>query len=136
VKLITRDTGYAVTALCFIAVHKKKRISVSELTENLKIPTHFLRKIMQLLNKKQILRSYKGQRGGFVLARAPKKIFLVDLIEMFQGPIRLSECIFKKRICPSIKTCKLKKRIDDIRDYVISELKNITLASLLEKGDK
>jgi len=130
-KLITRDTDYAVRALCFIAKCEKEIVPVSELNRNLRIPGPFLRKILQILNKKGLLRSYKGKGGGFMLALAPGKIFLADLIEIFQGSLRLNECIFKKRICPDIKTCKLKKRIDTIQKYVISELKDIALASLL-----
>ncbi len=133
-KLITRDTAYAVRALCFMAKSEKGVVSVTELVEKLKIPGPFLRKILQILNKKGLLRSYKGQGGGFRLAVAPNRVFLVDLMGIFQGPIRLNECIFKKRICPNIKTCNLKRGIDNIQKNVISELKDITLTSLLEKG--
>ena len=130
-KLITRDTDYAVRALCFIAKCGKEIVPVSELNRNLRIPKPFLRKILQILNKEGMLRSYKGKGGGFMLALAPDKIFLADLIEVFQGSLKLNECIFKKRICPDVKTCKLKKRIDTLQKYVISELKDIALASLL-----
>lgn len=132
-KLITRDTDYAIRALCFIAKCGKEIVPVSELNRNLRIPGPFLRKILQILNKKRLLRSYKGKGGGFMLALAPNKIFLADLIEIFQGSLKLNECIFKKRICPDRKTCKLKKRIDNIQKQVISELKDITLASLLDE---
>lgn len=132
-KLITRDTDYAIRALCFIAKCEKEIVPVSELNRNLRIPGPFLRKILQVLNKKRLLRSYKGKGGGFMLALAPNKIFLADLIEIFQGSLKLNECIFKKRICPDIKICKLKKRIDAIQKYVISELRDITLASLLDE---
>jgi len=131
-KLITRDTDYAVRALVFIAKQKDKMISVGQLVKALGIPKPFLRKILQILNKKALLRSYKGQGGGFMLARSINRIFLIDLIEIFQGPIKLNECFFKKRFCPNIKTCKLHKRLESIQRYVISELKNITLASLLK----
>lgn len=131
-KLINRDTDYAVKALMHIA-HNSRRVSVSELAEKLDMPKPFLRKILQILNKKGILRSYKGKRGGFVLTVPPEKILLTDLIRIFQGPIKLNECIFKKRICPDIKTCPLKKRIDDLEKYVVSELKSITLAKLLKE---
>ncbi len=133
-KLITRDTDYAIRALCFVAKQKKKIVSVSELVEKLKIPRPFLRKILQILNKKGLLNSYKGQGGGFILNVLPDKIFLVDLMEIFQGPVTLNECLFKKIPCPAIKTCALKKRIDKIQKYVFSELGGITLASLLKKG--
>ncbi len=132
-KLITRDTDYAIRALIFIAQAEKKIVSASELVKKLKIPRPFLRKILQVLNKKKLLKSYKGKGGGFVLAARPNKIFLLDLIEIFQGRLRLNECIFKKRICPNIKTCRLKKIIDSIQKYVISELRDVTLGLLLRR---
>ena len=131
-KLITRDTDYAIRALCYIAKSKVDIVSVVSLVKELKIPRPFLRKILQILNKKRILKSYKGQGGGFSLAVAPNKIFLVDLINIFQGRLKLNECIFKKSICPNIKTCKLKKKIDAIEKYVISQLKDITISFLLK----
>jgi Rrf2 family protein len=131
-KLITRDTDYAIRALHFIAKRKNQTVSVSELTKKLKLPRPFLRKILQILNKKRLLTSHKGKGGGFRLAIKPDKIFLADLIKIFQGTVKLNECILKKKICPHIKTCILKKRIDNIEKYVILELKSITLASLIE----
>jgi Rrf2 family protein len=130
-KLITRDTDYAIRALCYIAKNKDKIVSVSKLVERLKIPRPFLRKILQVLNKKGLLNSYKGLGGGFTLALTPNKIFLVDLIEIFQGSVKLNECIFKKKICPVRNICSLKKKIDKLEKYIISELKSITIASLL-----
>ncbi|MFC1645983.1 RrF2 family transcriptional regulator, partial [Candidatus Omnitrophota bacterium] len=134
-KLITRDTDYAVRALCYITKQKKNIVSVTELVRKLRIPRPFLRKILQVLNAKGILESHKGKGGGFVLTRAPKNISLVDLIETFQGSFRLNECFFKKIICPHRKGCSLKKAIDIIERRVITDLKSISIASLI-KGDK
>ena len=131
-KLITRDTDYAIKALCYIAKQKKKVISVKELTNVLRIPGPFLRKILQRLNKGKVLKSYKGKGGGFILSRAPNRIFIIDLIRIFQGPVKLNEHIFKKGICPHIKTCILKRKLDAIEGHVIAGLKAITVASLLK----
>jgi len=131
-KLITRDTDYALRALCFIAKHKKEIISVDRLAEESKIPRPFLRKILQKLNRAGILKSYKGQGGGFILLIPIHKIFLLNLIKIFQGRLQLNECFFKKKICPNIKICKLRKKIDNIEKYVISQLKNFSLADLLK----
>ena len=130
-KLITRDTDYALRALCAIAGYKEKKVSVSELNCRLRIPRAFLRKILQRLQKKGVLDSSKGAGGGFLLARPTDKIFLVDLIEIFQGPLQLNECFFKKMVCPNTRSCSLKKKVDRIEKYVIAQLKNISLASLL-----
>ncbi|MBU4346210.1 MAG: Rrf2 family transcriptional regulator [Candidatus Omnitrophica bacterium] len=133
-KLITRDTDYALKALCFIVKHKERIVSVSELVNELKIPRSFLRKILQELNKKRVLKSYKGQGGGFSLVKLAHKIFLVDLIEIFQGPLRLNECFLKKMVCPDMRTCVLRKKINQIEKYVIRELKSITITSLSKQG--
>jgi len=131
-KLITRDTDYAIRALCCIARKKEKIISVSDLVDELEIPRSFLRKILQILNKERFLESYKGQNGGFRLAFKPDKIFLMDLMEVFQGPFRLNECLFKRRACPQKNKCLLRKRIVLAEKHVVSELEDITLASLLK----
>lgn len=110
---------------------EQKIFPVYELVKELNIPRPFLRKILQVLNKKGVLKSYKGQGGGFRLALSPRKIFIVDLMEIFQGPLKLNECIVKTRICHDIRTCLLKKKIEDIGRHITSELKTITVSSLL-----
>ena len=132
--LITRNTDYAIRALCYIVKSNKDIVSVKELVEDLKMPGPFLRKVLQELNKKGILRSYKGKNGGFVLAARPEKIYIGKLIEIFQGPIKLQEHTFKKKICPEIKSCVLKKKIDAIEKYTISRLNSLSIASLLKTG--
>jgi Rrf2 family protein len=132
VKLITRDTDYAVRALCFIAMGQGKVITVSTLAEKLNTPRPFLRKTLQKLNRQGILKSFKGASGGFQLAARPEKIFFLDLIKVFQGDFKLNECVLKKNICPNKKNCSLKKKLDTIESYVIKELGSITIASLLK----
>ena len=130
-RLVNRDTDYAIRAICFIAQTKNKIISVSELVKALKVPRSFLRKILQLLNKKKLLKSYKGQGGGFSLLVPVHKVFLLDLIEIFQEDFKLNECFLKKDICPNTRSCQLKDKLDKIENYVLKELKSITIADLL-----
>jgi len=130
-KLLTRNTDYAVRAICYLAGHDKEVVAVPELVKALKIPKPFLRKILQVLNKEGVIRSQKGIGGGFLLAKPAGKIFLVDLIRIFQGPIKLNECILQKKICPNIRACPLKKKIASIEQHVTKELNAITIGSLL-----
>jgi Rrf2 family protein len=130
--MITRDTDYALRAVCFIASRKPKIVPVTELVKELKIPRPFLRKILQVLNKNNILKSYKGMGGGFELAEPAGKIYLTDLIRIFQGRLKLNECFFRKKICPNVKTCLLKKKLDGIEKYVLSELASVDLAQLIK----
>lgn len=130
-KLITRDTDYAVRALCFMARSQDEVVSVSRLVKALKIPKPFLRKLLQVLNKKKILASSKGAGGGFTLARPADRIFVVDLMKIFQGTFQLNECFFKRARCRDVHTCPLRKKIMRLEGLVKGELESITIASLL-----
>jgi len=132
-KLITRNTDYAVRALCCIAKQKQKVISADQLVKVLEMPRPFLRKILQILNKEGLLNSSKGKGGGFVLALSPEEIALTGVMKIFQGPIKLNECTFKKNVCPDVNNCLLKKKIDEIEKEVIAKLKAITIASIIKK---
>ena len=131
--LIARSTDYSIRALCYIVKSNKDIVSVKELVESLEMPGPFLRKVLQELSRKGILRSHKGKNGGFILATRPEKIYISKLIEIFQGPIKLQEHTFRKKICPEIKSCVLKKKIDEIEKYTISRLSSLSIASLLDR---
>jgi len=129
-KLINKDTDYAVRALIFIDGRGKKITTVPELVNGLKVSYPFLRKILQKLNKEGLLKSFKGKGGGFKLAKKSDTIKLLEIIKIFQSNVKFTECLFKNNICPDIKRCFLKKKIGEIERYVISELDKITIATL------
>ncbi len=131
-KLITRNTDYAMRSLCHIAGRGGVSVSATEMVSALKIPRPFLRKLLQTLSAEGILRSFKGQGGGFSLAKRPQDVPLTDLVRIFQGTVELNQCIFKKKICPNRKTCVLRKEIQMIEKDVIERLHGITIASLLQ----
>jgi Rrf2 family protein len=130
-KLITRNTDYAMRALCYIAKRPGGFASASEMGKELKIPGPFLRKILQILSGEGLLESTKGQGGGFSLSLPAEKILLTDLIRIFQNTIRLNECIFKKRLCPNRGICAMKREIDQIEGDVLKRLRKISIASLI-----
>ena len=133
-KLITRDIDYAVRALIYLADNGKGgTVPVPELVDELGITRPFLRKIMQLLAKADVIRSYKGNKGGFRLIKRPEDIYLIDLIEIFQGNFSLNECLLNKNICPNKGNCILKDRVDGIEEKVKTELGSIDLRSLIKR---
>lgn len=133
-KLITRNTDYAMRALCYIAGKGSASVSATEMVSALQIPRPFLRKLLQTLSAEGILRSFKGQGGGFTLAKRPQDVPLTDLVRIFQGSVELNECIFKKKICPNRKTCVLRKEINLIEQDVLARLRGITIESLLRSA--
>ncbi len=66
-KLITRNTDYAMRALCYIARQRERSVPVPEMVAALKIPRPFLRKIVQTLGREGVLRSSRGRGAVFYL---------------------------------------------------------------------
>jgi Rrf2 family protein len=128
-KLITRNTDYALRAICYISKNKNI-VTVDELVKRLGVPRPFMRKILQQLNKKRILVSSKGQGGGFKLKLLPGEIHIVKIMRIFQGPVGLNGCFLKKDICPNRGKCVLRKKLNSIEENVFKQLKEITIASL------
>ncbi|MDP8252909.1 MAG: Rrf2 family transcriptional regulator [Candidatus Kaelpia aquatica] len=131
-KLITRDSDYAMRALCVMAQESGKILSVDDIASETNVSHHFLRKILQVLSRKNIIKSYKGKGGGFVLSRDPKKINFIDIMEIFQGSLVLAEHKLNKDKCPKIKKCNLKKKIDKIERGLLRDFNSITVASILD----
>lgn len=131
-KMITRDTDYAIRAVACAASSEKGVVTVKELSKKLDMPGPFLRKIFQILNKKGIMISYKGRSGGFSLARSPEKITILDMVEIFQGPFHISEHLFKGKVCPMVNTCVLKRKLNEMEKDIIKGLKEVTIKDLSE----
>ena len=110
-----------------------RAVTVTELAGDLNMPRPFLRKILQRLSKVGIVRSARGKAGGFMLVKNPDKLTLADFIEAFQGPFSINECVFKKKVCPNTKVCALKRKIDEIEDYVEAQLRSASIGSILNK---
>jgi Rrf2 family protein len=130
--LISRDTDYAVRALVYLAKTNKKLVSTAELYEELKLPRPSIRKALQILKKKRILKSQRGSGGGFSLIKSPKKIALIDLMNIFQGKIEFSRCFFKRKLCPNREICPIRRKIKNIEKTALKDLSLITMQSLLE----
>ncbi|MBW8002411.1 MAG: Rrf2 family transcriptional regulator [Planctomycetes bacterium] len=85
---ISRSTGYALLAAGYIAKHTEKGIILSQsISKEYDIPLEYLLKILQQLVRANVLRSKRGPRGGFSLARPTKKISMLNIIEAVEGPI-------------------------------------------------
>lgn len=131
-RLITKQTDYAIRILGSMARDKNSVYTTTELAEKLKISKPFVRAIMQKLNKEKIIISTKGKGGGFRMAMAPDEISVVSLINVFQGPIKLDDCLIRKSLCPEVKTCSLKKKLKEIGSYINEEFKVLTLDKLIK----
>lgn len=129
--LITRNTDYAIQAILYVAASGKPVVSTAEIQEKLQLPRPFMRKIFQKLQQEQILVSIKGNKGGFALAKSPDKIFVSDILNVFQGAISLADCQVQNQPCRNQKHCPMRKVVKNIEHYAIEQITDITIAMLI-----
>ena len=81
--LFTKSTAYALQALIELSKYDKP-IDVNTLSEKTDIPKPFLAKLLQNLSKKDIIKSFKGIHGGFLLQKKPKDIKIIDIFKTIE----------------------------------------------------
>ena len=87
---VSRSTGYAVLAVCYIAKNQGSGSGVvlsQSVSKEYDIPLEYLLKILQQLVRANVLRSKRGPRGGFSLAKPANKITMLEIIEAVDGPM-------------------------------------------------
>lgn len=84
----SRSTGYALLAVGYIAQHQEQKIILSQrIAKEYDIPLEYLLKILQQLVRANVLRSKRGPRGGFSLAKPARRITMLQIIEAADGPM-------------------------------------------------
>ncbi len=81
--LFTKSTAYALQALIELSSYDKP-VDVNTLSEKTDIPKPFLAKLLQNLSKKNVIKSYKGIHGGFLLTKKPEEIKILDIFKTIE----------------------------------------------------
>lgn len=130
-RLITRESDYGIAALVSMARRRGESASAGELAKELRIPAAFLRRILQRLSRKGVIRSRRGVGGGCELAASPENILVGDVVVALQGPVSLSDCDLRSKICAGRDRCVLRGKLKTIERRLVSELMEISIASLV-----
>jgi Rrf2 family protein len=133
-RLITKDTDYAMRALVYMASLPGTVVPVTEISSELKISHPYLRRLLQILGNAGILNSTKGKNGGFELARKPGDISLLDLVKLFQGKIDLAHCTVNEDPCPNLRTCLIHKKLAGMETEFKREIGGISIKTLADTG--
>lgn len=131
----TKAEEYGMFGVLYLAEKDRAVITpLSEISEAQNIPEKFLAKIFQSLSKNGIVRSHRGVRGGFTLAKDPKEITLKEVLETIQGPYHLMKCIKDIRNCDNNghNFCALREVILIAEDQLCAVFEKYTISDLIE----
>lgn len=132
-KLTTRSE-YSLLALVYLARNKDNGfISIDTIAKAQRIPPKFLEQLMLSLKRAHYLRSVKGQRGGYSLAKEPEQITLAEIIRLFDGALAPTESVSENfyESTPIEKEVQLVRVFKEIRDYISEKLETTTLADVV-----
>lgn len=79
---------YGVTALVELALHQGSHpLQIGEIARRNDIPQHYLEQILSSLKRGGYVRSFRGARGGYELARPADSITLEEILTHLDGPV-------------------------------------------------
>jgi len=132
VHIIKSDTDYAMRMLVYLAMNGKTGpVSAAVLVKAQKIPMDFAYKILQKLGKAKIVKSFKGPKGGFSLAKESQQITLLNIIETVQGPLVIRPCLLDDDACPMYLSCPVSAQLCKIQKSLRESMQNLTLAKII-----
>jgi len=132
---ITRQADYAVRAVLHLArINGNQRAATSQVAKEQHIPPSFLAKIISQLSIAGLLHTSRGARGGVTLARDPKDVSLLEVIEAIDGPIMLNECVGENSICTFDEDCPLRPVWCEAQEELVNRLKSTNFQQLLEQS--
>lgn len=133
---ITLESDYALRIVSALARHDGK-VDAKTLADETSVTLQFALKILHKLVRSNVVKSYKGVRGGYCLNLPPEKITLKLIIEEIDGPIAMVKCLDSGEFCAlnQQKTnCIYHHIFETISLDVARKLQGITIADVLNKN--
>ncbi len=129
---LTRGTDYGIRGVLHLAMQPFEQVTLlRDVAEEQDIPESYLAKIFQDLNKAGLVRSHRGAKGGFSLARPASEITLRQVIEALQGPISLNRCLDIRDVCPHQEECAVSLVLHKSQEQLLETLDAATFDTLV-----
>lgn len=136
--VFSKSFGYALRSILYIVSinDTQPRVQILEVAGHLKVPRHFLGKIMKELAKEGLINSVKGPFGGFSINEKTLKTSLLKIIELTDGTKQFNECVLRLRKCNAAKPCAMHQRIEKNRRELLAMFTDTTVNDLIKTNTK
>ena len=131
---LTSQSEYALLALIFLARQNVTIVTPADrIARAQEIPLKFLEQILIALRRAGFVKSSKGMRGGYSLARPANQICLAEIIRLFEGALAptMSASHYYYQSTPIEHEPKILGVFCEIRDFVAQKLEKTTLADVI-----
>ena len=133
---ITLEADYAVRIVNCLS-KSQGRMDAKAISETTGVTLRFSLKILRKLVSGGVIKSYKGTKGGYELAKEPGDITLADVIETVEGKYALARCVSEhdyqcNRNTDSCGICRFHKIYAEISQLVQDKLNAVNFAELIK----
>ena len=137
-KLSTKST-YGLRAMLNIALEAdKKAISILDISNREGISIAYLEQILNRLKRESLVKSIRGPKGGYLLAKSADKITVGDIVRTMDGEISPVHCVTTTKdqatSCKMSKGCVPKIVWMKLAEAISGCLESITLKDLCREA--
>ncbi|MFA5318607.1 MAG: Rrf2 family transcriptional regulator [Patescibacteria group bacterium] len=120
---VSTKSGYGLIVMLELAKnYKKDFVSLTDIAKKNKLSANYLLQIVQPLVKAKLIESKEGKGGGYRLVRDPKKISILEILEILEGEVNMVKCLVKDHNkCPAFSVCLAK----DIWPVVLKDVRDV-----------
>lgn len=134
-KLSTKGR-YGVKAMVDLAIHQgTEPVSIKSISQRQNISEYYLEQLFAPLRRAEIIKSIRGAQGGYELNKAPKDITVLDIMNILEGPIEVSDCL-DSDACSNIDCCATRTVWKKLKDSIDSVMGAITLQDIVNDYHK
>jgi len=128
---LNRESEYAIRSLVLLGIESQRPVSVREIAARTDVPERFLSRVLAELAWAGVVTSRIGRSGGYVLARDPERLSLLEVVESVEGPARSGRCVLRQQGCDPDLPCAIHPIWAAAQDGLIDRLGETTLAQLV-----
>ena len=136
--LVSTRGRYALRMMIELAsIGNGEYTSLKEISKDQEISMKYLEQITTLLSKAGLLRSARGAKGGYMLARKPEDYSVREILLATEGSLAPTDCIVNKcDTCSHATECATMELWEDLDALIRDYFSNITLADLLKRHEE
>jgi FeS assembly SUF system regulator len=123
-------TDYATVVLASLAQEPARHRAATELAERTRLSRPTVSKVLKGLQRAGMVISSRGAQGGYRLARSPEKITAAQILDVFEGPIAITECSGASSQCGIERQCRVGGAWQRINAGIRRALEDVTLDQL------
>jgi len=133
-KLSTR-TRYGIRAILQLAnYYGKGPLQIRTIAKQENISAKYLEQLMPILKSARLVRSIRGAKGGYILAKAPNQIKLSDVFNCLEGTVTTVECVENESYCERVADCITRQVWTQLQQAITNVLQSITLQDLVDRA--